>query len=317
MTIVDFSPGCVQEAEELAKTAYEEERKYVPDLPEMEQALDLLRFTENGLGAAAFEGGRMVGFLCCTDPFPDAFQATGVKGVFSPMGANAARRDGREKILAALYREAAGKWVRAGAVSHGICLYAHDMAAQRAFFQYGFGMRCVDAIRCIEKNFSEKGNMYTYSELAEEEFPLIYPMEIGMLEFFRESPFFMNRPQMDCGTFCRELTENGDRCFAAWVEGEPAAYLKISERGETFVTERTDYRHVSGAFCREAFRGKGVCGGLLRFAMERMKREGMCWAGVDYESLNPAASGFWPGYFQAYTAGLVRRVDERILNMNL
>ena len=46
-----------------------------------------------------------------------------------------------------------------------------------------------------------------------------------MLEFFRESPFFMNRPQTDCGTFCQELVENRDRCFARVMgkEANPVA----------------------------------------------------------------------------------------------
>jgi len=317
VTIVDFSPGCVQEAEELAWTSYEEERRRVPALPEVSKTLDLSGFAGNGLGSAAFEDGRMTGFLCGIDPFPDAFQATGVKGVFSPMGANAARGDGKEKIFAALYQDAARKWVRAGAVSHGICLFAHDAQAQKAFFQYGFGLRCVDAISCAGRVFPEKRGMYTYSELRQEDFPMMYSMEMGMLEFFRESPFFMNRPQTDCGTICQELVENRDRCFAAWVEGELAAYLKISERGETFITEQSDYRHVSGAFCWERHRGKGVCSGLLDFVLGQLEREGVTRVGVDYESINPAASGFWPRYFQAYTAGVVRRVDERILEADL
>ncbi len=309
MTIVDFSPACAAEAEELALAAYREERRQVPALPDVDRGLDLAPFAGNGLGVAAFQNGRMAGFLCCTDPFPDAFQATGVKGVFSPMGANAAGGD--RKVLAALYREAARKWVRAGAVSHGVCLFAHDLEAQRALYQLGFGLRCVDSIRTAERIFPENRDMYTYSELREEEFPMVYPLEAAMAASFRESPFFMNRPLADQGTFCRELRGNRDRCFAAWRGGELAAYLKLSVQGETFLSGRPDYRHVSGAFCREERRG--IFRGLLDFVLGILQQEGVSRLGVDYESLNPAASGFWPQFFQAYTAGVARRVDEKIL----
>jgi hypothetical protein len=33
--------------------------------------------------------------------------------------------------------------------------------------------------------------------------------------------------------------------------------------------------------------------------------------GVDFESLNPTAYGFWLKYFDAYTHSVVRRIDEK------
>ena len=35
--------------------------------------------------------------------------------------------------------------------------------------------------------------------------------------------------------------------------------------------------------------------------------------GVDFESINPSGSGFWLKFFHAYTNGVVRRIDERIM----
>jgi len=66
--------------------------------------------------------------------------------VYSLMGANASINDDRAKVYALLYQAAGEKWARAGAASHGICLYAHDTAAQEQFIRYGFGLRCIDAI---------------------------------------------------------------------------------------------------------------------------------------------------------------------------
>jgi len=33
--------------------------------------------------------------------------------------------------------------------------------------------------------------------------------------------------------------------------------------------------------------------------------------GVDFESINPTAWGFWLKYFDAYTHSVVRRIDEK------
>ena len=67
-------------------------------------------------------------------------------------------------------KEAAAKWVKAGAVSHAICLYAHAEELQRQFFHYGFGVRCLDAIRPMELIDCEPCEDYDYAELPKTKF---------------------------------------------------------------------------------------------------------------------------------------------------
>ncbi|HBG11425.1 MAG TPA: hypothetical protein DDX68_05430, partial [Clostridium sp.] len=62
--------------------------------------------------------------------------------------------------------------------------------------------------------------------------------------------------------------------------------------------------------------GKGVYQGLLDHVIKTLKAEGYTHLGVDFESINPAAYGFWSKYFVPYTHGVVRRIDERILSGN-
>ena len=72
---------------EIALANYYDKRQYVKELPQMCDVPDLYGFAENGLGVAAFENEKMIGFLCCCEPFDNAFRATDVRGIFSPMGA--------------------------------------------------------------------------------------------------------------------------------------------------------------------------------------------------------------------------------------
>ena len=51
----------------------------------------------------------------------------------------------------------------------------------------------------------------------------------------------------------------------------------------------------------------------MNYAITVLKEEGYTRLGVDFESINPTARGFWLKYFSAYTHGVVRRIDERIL----
>lgn len=334
MIVTDFGYEHIPEAAALALSCYEEERRAVPALPEIHSVPDLEGFAENHMGAAAVESGRLVGFLCSVAPFDHVFGSTDVKGVFSPMLANAAVYENRAAIYAALYQHAALKWVQAGAYSHAVCLYAHDEVALGQFFRYGFGLRCVDSIRTMERidmtkqpdghrllgngsAHEEKAEMasleeFVFTELRPEEFSRIYPLESMLNSHFHKSPFFMNRRLESCEEFCEECVKNKDRCFAALLNSRPCAYLKLSETGETFITRASDYIHITGAFCLPEYRGRGLYQNLINYAADILEKEGYMRLGVDFESINPTAYGFWSKYFAAYTQGVVRRIDERI-----
>ena len=232
MKIVDFTHAHIPEATALALASYEEERRHVPALPPIETVPDLTPFANNGFGVAAFEGDKMLGFLCSYPPFDKAFGSTDVRGIFSPMGANGAVKQNRAKIYAAMYQANGAKWVNAEAVAHAVCLYAHDEELQRQFYLYGFGLRCMDAIRPMEVIPCASCEEYKFSELAPNE-----------------------------------------------------------------------------------YRGKGAYQNLLNFTIATLKSEGYTRFGVDFESLNPTAYGFWTKYFTPYTHSVVRRIDENILKI--
>ena len=193
MRVIDFTHEHIEAALNLAKLNYDQERAIVQALPPINRLPDLTRFADNGLGVAAFDGDKLVGFLCSGLPRDNAFGSTDVKGVFSPLGANAATLDNRAKVYAAMYQAAGEKWARTGAASHGICLYAHDTEAQQQLFLYGFGLRCVDAIRPMEAIDCEPCNSYSFAELTQSEFASVHPLDQMLNGHMRQSPMFMLR----------------------------------------------------------------------------------------------------------------------------
>lgn len=317
MDIITFEKRHINEAMALALANYGKERQFVQELPELSGIPDLNVFAENGLGVAAFEKGTMVGFLCGCAPFDNAFGATDVRGVFSPMGANAAISQNRSKIYAAMYQAAGAKWVKAKAVSHALCLYAHDEELQRQFYYYGFGLRCVDAIRPMEQIDCKPCSGYTFSELTNEEYPAVYPLSLALNLHFLESPLFMNRRSETREEFMQSSAREGARYFAAKQNGSLCAFLKISASGETYAAAGDSYRHINGAYCLPEHRGRGLYQNLLNFVIATLQKEGYTRLGVDFESFNPTARGFWLKYFTAYTSGVVRRIDERIMERKL
>jgi GNAT superfamily N-acetyltransferase len=308
LQMVEFTAAHIEQAAHIVKQNYGGERGFVPALPPVVSVPDLLPFAKNGLGAAAFEGDAMLGFLCSIRPFQNAFGSTGSVGVFSPMGANGAVGDNRAEVYARLYQAAGEKWVRAGASSHAICLYAHDKEAQEQFYRYGFGLRCVDSIRGMDDVTTPHCDGYTFAELTVEEYIKIYPFVELFNRHFLSSPTFMDRPGLTESGFLKGV-EN-DRFFAAWGGGKIIAFISIGQAGETFVCGLPGYMHTNGAYCIPEHRGKGLLQNLLHLAVQTLKAEGYKYLGVDFESVNPAAYRFWLKYFTAYTHSVVRRIDE-------
>lgn len=315
MKIFDFTYKHIEKASTLALETYKEERNAVPSLPIIESVPDLTGFADNGLGVVAVEEGEIIGFLCNYLPFDHAFGSTDAKGMFSPMGGHAAIKENRAKIYATMYQAVATKWVKAGAVSHAICLYAHDEELQWQFYKYGFGLRCMDAVRSMEQIPCSPCMDYNFEELLPKEYNSIYPLDLALNRHYHESPFFMNRKKETKEEFAISCIAEGVRYFVAKQHDDLVAYLQISNSGETFITDASDYCHINGAFCLPEHRGKDIYQNLMNFTISTLKMEGYTRIGVDFESLNPSAYGFWLKYFNAYTHGVVRRIDEHILKL--
>ena len=317
MDILNFEKQHIKEATALALANYYNERQFVKELPQVCDIPDLNGFAKNGLGVVAFENEKMIGFLCCCEPFDNVFRATDVRGIFSPMGANAAVSKNRAKIYAAMYQAAGEKWVKSGAVSHAICLYAHDEELQRQFYRYGFGLRCLDAIRPMELIDCKPCADYEFAELPKAECHLVYPLYLALYRHYCKSPFFMNREPETQEAFMVSSVPEEVRYFVAMQNGKICAFLKISASGEPFVATGNIYRHITGAYCLPEHRGKGVYQNLLNFTISTLKGEGYTRLGVNFESFNPTGRGFWLKYFTAYTNSVVRRIDERITQRRL
>jgi GNAT superfamily N-acetyltransferase len=311
LIITDFTTDHIETATFLVRQNYEQERSFVPALPPVDTLPDLKPYAENGLGVAAFEDDAMVGFLCSVPLFKNAFGSTVATGVFSPMGANGAIGENRAKVYARLYQAAGKKWVQAGASSHAVCLYAHDREAQEQFFRYGFGLRCVDAIRRSDEIYAPTCEGYSFSELASEAVLKVLPLEKMLDDSYIDSPFFMYREQNNESAFLKEYERFQSIYFIASQEGRIVAFIRAELDGETFIQETPGYLHVKGAYCLPEHRGKGLNQKLLCMLIQKLKMKGYSRLGVDFESINPMAWGFWLKYFDAYTHSVVRRIDEK------
>lgn len=313
MHIVDFELCHAAEAACLAQKHLEKERAAV-DLPACE--LPDLASLANGLGVAAMDGGRLIGFLGAYGPFHGMFGTWGTVyqeqfvGVFSPVQAHGLAEDAPARTLQRMYQAAAEKWARAGAKHHAIALYEHETAAKAALFRYGFGQRCADAIRPVEGLNAAPVKGVTCRELPPNSGDAVRDMRQALDEHLCQSPCFLARTEEGRRAWLDAVKHRDSRLFAASAGGRLIAFMEVCADGENFLTEHVAMRSICGAYCEPAWRGKGVSRLLLDHVLGAMAREGVRYLGVDYESFNPTAAGFWEKYFVPYTASVVRRIDQ-------
>ncbi|MDF2543100.1 MAG: putative glycosyl hydrolase [Herbinix sp.] len=313
--MIPFTHDHVEQARRIAFTEYEAERSYVKSLLQIMDIPDLSSFADFKRGVAAVEGDQLVGYMCFYPPVKDAFGTTNTKGTFSPIHAHGVIGENRELIYSLLYQEAAKVLVDEGIISHAIALYAHDQEAIKSFYQYGFGLRCMDAIRLLDELPMNDITSYTYEELPKVNWGKLTNFTNMLISHLGDSPTFMNFPSMSEEEFLEILSED-HRFFVAKDEEKVIAYMKIGNEGETFITGNQTMRNIVGAFCLPEYRGTGVYQNLLAHVIATLKKEGFLYLGVDFESFNPTARGFWLKHFEAYTNGVVRRIDEKSVKGN-
>lgn len=279
------------------------ERQLIPALPDTD-APELSGMT----GAAAIENGELIGFLCAPPPHDHAF-GTAAKGIFSPLHANGVTRNtgtDRARVMTRLYTYAAERWTALGANYHALSVFAHDTEITNALFNLNFGRRCADAIfTSVEE---PPPVIFTLRELDREEIPLVRELRIKLSDHLACSPCFMRTSEKELADRISAAEKSGTRLFAAFDDYRTVAFIEVGDSGETYLTWNTGMKSICGAYCLPEYRGKGVMQALVCLAKKETRAR---YLGVDLETMNPAAAGFWKKQFTFYTSGLTRRVDEK------
>ena len=309
MQIIDFTKEWLPQAVRLAAENYAETRAAVPALPDA-PIPPLDHFAENGMGVAAVENGTLLGFLGGFNPWGPVYCTPDTMGVYSPLHAHGVQKENRVKIWQRLYQAAGAKWAAAGAASHAITLYAHDIDAQRALYFYGFGTRCADFMRPLTDIDAPCPPGLRFAELPAAESARLRPLRRALADHLGTSPCFMLHTPEGMDDFLDRREQDPPRMFAAFDGDTPIAYIELDDEGETFASCAPGTGNICGAYCLPAYRGQKIAQALLQHIVKTLRDEGAVRLGVDCETFNPTAMGFWSKYFAPYTTSVVRRIDE-------
>lgn len=278
-------------------------------------AEQVTHIVQNGIGGvAAIDGGQLAGYLVFMGPFERFFGP--LPGAWSPPHAHAIGSDDRERMWSLLVQHSAERLVAQGVTGLSISAYAHDKGT-RGLVLNSFGIRLADAIRDLADPFPiEPSPAATYRELVADELAHIVPLENALIRHLRSSPTFVPVRETAEVAFLAQQVEEESRFFGAWVDGALVGYVKVTDEGENFVTEAPTMPNISGAYLLPDHRGHGIYDSLVAVTANTLRDEGATLLGVDFETMNPAALRFWTKWFDIYTYGHVRRIDDRILEFS-
>ena len=184
---------------------------------------------------------------------------------------------------------------------------------QAQFFRYGFGLRCIEAIRGMDSIAEPHCEGYSFVEIVKTDVILLREMRIMLKTHLSESPCFMFSSPEETEIWLNRAENRDSRLFCAMLVDKPIAFIEVLNYGEPFASEADGMRSICGAFCLHEYRGKGVMQNLLTYVISKLNIEGYKSLYVDFESINPTAYGFWLKYFDAYTHSVVRRIDEHVI----
>lgn len=305
----------LEDAVKLAQSEYNMEQKHSEALYERDYkdvlAASLKDMFKSNYGAVAVERGKLEGYLGFWSGFQGQFG--NVKGSFSPLFASAVGGKNRGKTASLLFQHASEEMVKEEIFSFAICKYSHDADITTSLIMNGFGIRCSDAVRNVDKPLHIEVNTdYSYEEMHYSDAGCLLPLKNGLVRHLRKSPTYFPNNEFTEEEFAAICSRRKSRFFAARNKSEIVGYIEIMKDGENFITEETDMLNICGAYLKESYRGKNILQSLLSYILETLKNDGIKRLGVDCETINPTALRFWGKYFDNYTYSFVRRIDERI-----
>lgn len=321
MKFVNMSDGFIDQAVDLSYDKYLRAVQQSQNIPEkniknqFRQGIQDLM--EKGLGMAAVEEDKLLGFVLPYGPIEGYFGRD--NGVYVPYFAHGALWEKRLSIYSKLYREAATSWYEKGLYSHGITIDAYDEELIRMWVVNGFGMRCMDAMHKLStmKVATAKASEISFRKINKQDasyidnMTKIHGMQGALVKHLTLSPVFFPVSNAPLDKFLDKYKTDSAEFFVVEKENQIIGYMKIAEEGETLISGAEDVVNICGAYLETNYRGLGIYQQLLQYVVDYYTENGKTHLGVDCETTNPEAYGFWSKHFEVYTYSMWRRVDER------
>lgn len=279
---------------------------------EKEAAERLSHMLVNNSGWAITLDEKLVGYLVGFEVGPLFGKDL---GVVVPLHGHGSILKDKNTIYQLLFEHAAAYWIKKDIFSMAITMFAHDEGLKSFWFENGFGMRCVDAIRNLD-DIDIKNENVRIKLVTEDDIDDVLDLHEKHNLSYRQSPIFMPNEDEDPKEDLILWLKNKNRyLFVAYKNDCPVGYMRIQEQGESVISSSKYMMSITGAYVSPSYRNQNIASMLLSHIVGWLKNHKYRYLGVDFESINPNANVFWHRYFTPYTISLTRRFDERIVSL--
>jgi len=316
LKVIKMTNDHIKDAMALFEGAYEREKEHAKALPDFKAIKSLLnkRFDwmlKEHQGLVAIDNDKVHGYLLYV--LGDELFGN-QKCAFVPLFGHASIQDRQYQIYQSLYIEASKDWLDKKRLSWVVTSFEHDPVLDEFWFKNGFRQRCADAI-AFPKISKNKNDLLTIKKANLNMLSDIEDLHRQHNAYYQEAPLCM--PVDDSDPF-KELLEwfeeDNHHLWIAYHKDQALGYMRIEKTGESFISLVDDMMSVTSAYVHPDKRHMGIASTLLNEIQAYLLNETqMKRYGVDYESMNPLARGFWETHFTPYTKSVARRIDEGIL----
>lgn len=306
-------PQDLDELETLARPHEERLHQRFPSLPIPDTSAlrrSLEKRLEGGTGVVARENGEAVGCLSVIGPIPD-FRPN-VSGAFAPLFSCLVDGPKRDRVFTSMLTEL-GRIPGLGDLEIlALTCPIDNVALNTSLGQNGFGIRCADAvvgIADLPATAPETG--FELEDIPWRDAVVLVEVKDSLARHLASSPMFMEYFDFSPEFVAWKSEQRQSVHIVARDGARIVGYIEATFDGENYLTRSPHMRNICGAGVLPEYRNRGIMQSLLVQLANRYRAEGVTTLGVDYETLNPNARGFWELYFKPYTWSWERRFDQR------
>jgi ribosomal protein S18 acetylase RimI-like enzyme len=302
LEVVPFSDEHLEDAARLLAARHARQRQAEPLLPERlehpEAALEELVaawHADDASGAAAFSGGRLVGYLLGVPRSAGWGENVWIEAAGHAVEEAETVRD--------LYAAAARRWVDDGRTQHYALVPATDPRLVDAWFRLGFGHQQAHAHQEVPSDVDVRPpDGFEIHEPREEDVEALLPVDVALPAHQQDAPVFSGRPLPSDDELREEwrstLADTDETVLIGYRDGRPVAIWSIcpAERSRHFTglmqPERSAY--LAFASTLPEIRGSGIGVALTDACFAAAAERGFGVMVTDWRVTNLLASRFWP-----------------------
>jgi GNAT superfamily N-acetyltransferase len=309
---VKIAPLCEQHLEDAAALAcarYRVLRGQMPCLPARYECVDVVlpelrELTKDSPAVAAFEDGRLVGFL-------GAWLLRDFRGApaaFSPEWGNGAALDDSRRTFQELYTAIAERWAGDGYRTHLISTPSCDREGIDGWHWLGFGGVAVDAVRELDP--LSQSAAVEIRRATPDDVDAVVALGAALQAHMAASPTFMSCPAPERSAEEEWLADTSQALWLAYEGDEAVGCLRQgpANPGACEIVQDEGTTSVAGTITLTHVRGRGIAGALLDRALAWGRQQGYARCAVDFEPMNPLAVRFWMRHFRMVSYTVMRRV---------